>query len=193
MRPGGGKEKGRQFEIRIAQLIGEWWCGVPDAFWRNVASGGRVHTNATVPSGDIVPVKDVGVWPLSIECKVDEQWSFEGFLSGNLSEALLWHFAQMYSDSIKANRKGLLVFSRNRDKVFAALPIVQWSSHPDFFKLLRECPVFLCRQAPRGSGSLYASYPNLKGKSLCFFVLLLDNFFERFSKQSILKWISEKG
>lgn len=129
MRKGGGKEKGRTFEVQVAKAVSLWWTDGKDkdAFWRNAGSGGRVHKVATPYSGDICPVKDnAKPWRLHIECKKREDWSFEGILKQNMSEPLWSFIGQVEYDCTLAKRVGLLIFTRNRDEWYVYMPLFCW-------------------------------------------------------------------
>jgi hypothetical protein len=124
MKPSGSRAKGKGFEKKICEQIGEWWCQDNRAFYCNIGSGNRSTVLGSVYSGDVIPVKDVAKpWPLSIECKKSEQWSLEQFMLGVPSEPLFQYFGQCISSARNSeNNIPLLICSRNHRKPFIFVP-----------------------------------------------------------------------
>ena len=190
MRKGGGKAKGRSFEIDVAKAIGKWWCNDGDAFWRNVSSGGRVHKVASPYSGDISPVKDVAKpWRLHIECKKQEAWSFEGIAKQNASEALWSFIAQLEYDCWLSNRIGLGIFSRNRDDWYVFLLDNQWLTAPDRAQFIVNHNIVGVLASNEQRKKLSQKY----GKQLYLSGLFVSwkAFTKFYSREKLKKWLKE--
>ena len=98
MRPGGGKQKGAQFERDVCKQLSRWLSGGEreDLFWRSAMSGGRttVRTkqgkhDADNQAGDVTAIDPVGkrlTDVFLIECKYYREWNWRGLLrhQGNL-------------------------------------------------------------------------------------------------------------
>lgn len=105
----GSKAKGKQFERKIAKLIGAWFCpdemnqpGKPDRVHRTPTSGGSFYP------GDIVD--DKHELPFMVECKKSQSWKF-GDLFRERSELLgYWYQCAM---ECPRRLKALLIFSGN--------------------------------------------------------------------------------
>ena len=63
---GGGGSKGATWERDFCKLLGEWWCGRDDVFWRAAASGARAAQRAATGAatygqhGDIAATDPAG-------------------------------------------------------------------------------------------------------------------------------------
>lgn len=73
----GKKAKGDKYERKVSNIIGEWWCGDKDAFYKSSGSGSRAHST-TIHPGDIAPVKSLEQpFPFCIEAKNRQEWSLD--------------------------------------------------------------------------------------------------------------------
>ena len=180
MRPGGGRAKGHNFEKEVARVIGDWWCEDPLAFWRSAGSGSRVHTAPTTYSGDVVPVKDEALpWPLHVEAKKDENWTFDGFIKRKETEPLYSHMAQCMHDLKKAERLGMLICSRNHDAWYIFLPAHQWG-FMHFTKTIMRLKTYY---VPRAVIEKYGCH------TLDFWCIEAKDFFEIVTRKEIMTWL----
>lgn len=184
MRPGGGREKGFRFERRIATLLGEWWCGDKKALWRNTNSGARATVVGQVYGGDIIPANaSIQHWPLCIELKHSESWSFDAFLHGNPKNELLSFMCQcVYASKIGCNHIPLLICVRNRK-----VPVCLLGES----KLIRG--IVQARQLPVQAklkwrntipGTIHKKYP-ISGLP-AFYVFSLPVFLAHFSRKDFI-------
>lgn len=184
MKPGRGRIKGSNFEKEVARVIGDWWCDDPLAFWKSAGSGRRVHTAPTTYSGDVVPVKDEALpWPMHVECKKDEDWTFDGFIKGNTSEPLYSHMAQCTHDMRKASRLGMLICSRNHDTWYVFLPTQQWGF---ILKLTQTLMRLKCTHIPKKVREKY------RCKTVDFWCVEGKDFFKNVTRLDIMQWLGEE-
>lgn len=103
--PKKNKNKGRNFERHIAKLLSDW-SGVQ--LRRTPLSGG--WSNHPDVSGDIVCEASDANFPIHIECKNNESWSWKQVLKGTGPVFSQW-WVQTLSDCIDY-KYPLLIFSR---------------------------------------------------------------------------------
>ncbi len=123
MRPGGGKYKGHNFELKVAKLLSNWW-GKKGSFQRTPLSGGWSKlSNASKDIADrvrgdlICPDK----FPFFIECKKDESFEFHLMLQDyNKSKFNTW-WTTLIGKAKKTSYKPMLIFSRDYWKIFVAI------------------------------------------------------------------------
>lgn len=134
------KSIGKNFEKKISKIIGEWWCGQKSSFFCSIGSGSR---STTLPgqglyAGDVVPVKDIGVWPLCIEVKHTQSWSFQGFLQGNQGEQLYQYMGQCLQQALGAiNPLPVLICASNNHKPIVFVQTYLFARYvPEFVRLL---------------------------------------------------------
>lgn len=147
MRPGGGKRKGSAFERRIAEKIGEWLYDDKFALWRTTNSGGRatVRSKAALHPGDIGPAKGVARrFPLSVECKFTQTWSFQDLLT-RPKTAPLFKFWKQAEDAAGKTFWPWLVFTRNHAPDFVMCSEGFRLVH---FRALRNLTVLSARPTP---------------------------------------------
>lgn len=113
------KGKGDKFERKTAQILGDWW-GVK--FNRTPQSGGASWASSNNAVGDILPPASAG-FPLVIECKHREEWTMDNVLLNNREPHTWW--AQVVGDSNTIGKAPCLVFTRNRGKIYVALPYIE--------------------------------------------------------------------
>ena len=112
------KNKGGNFELKVAKKITEW-SGVE--FHRTPMSGALHWKQDTRVISDIVPPQGL-IWPFSIECKkVEYDWSFSNFIEGT---NLFWdHWKQAHDDAEREGLIPLLVFSKNYRNTYVAMTV----------------------------------------------------------------------
>lgn len=126
MSPINSRIKGSDFENEVAKILTGWWGS---KLKRTPMSGGWSQSAA---SGDITPVgDDRDLFPMSVECKKTESWSFADLLKlpkgddGHL--IAYWNQCirdcENYNKSNESRRKRapLLVFSANRQPIYVML------------------------------------------------------------------------
>ena len=79
MKPGGGKQKGGDFERKVCRLLTKWITGKekPEIFWRTPSSGAKATqdhraSHESDHHGDIMAIDEKGFWFTDyflIECK----------------------------------------------------------------------------------------------------------------------------
>lgn len=147
MRPGGGKQKGAQFEREVCKRLSLWVSGGADEdlFWRSAMSGGR----ATVAgkdgkvlrrqAGDITATSKEGCSLTDrfyIECKHVANLSLEGFILNDAgSLATFWDECVVQAKTY--NREPMLIARQNRWRT----PLVL--AYSDALKLLTPTPGLL--------------------------------------------------
>lgn len=115
-----GKTKGGQYERKIATSLGEWFYGDETALWRVGGSGARATRRqaagrSCVHPGDIVPVQPAAMnFPLAVECKNHQGWSFDQLLKPtvNAPRLLLW-WDKVYLEALNVSLVPWLVFTKN--------------------------------------------------------------------------------
>lgn len=185
MRKGGGREKGFRFERDIARVLGEWWCGDEKALWRNTNSGARATVVGRVYGGDIIPANaSAGHWPLCVELKKTESWSFDAFLHGNPGNELLAFMMQcLYAASIGCNKIPMLICSKNRK---SPLCLLMKSGMTTSLINVRRVPVVSrlrwCSDVP---DVLLRRYP-VRQPLPSFYVLTFEHFLTHFHREDFL-------
>ena len=112
------KEKGNNFERKVAKLLSEW-SGVK--FMRTPSSGAIHNFKDKRVVSDIVPPLSLGEFPFSIECKcVECSWEFSAIIE-NTSQNLRDHWSQAVDDANRENLRPMLIFSKNFRDIFIAI------------------------------------------------------------------------
>lgn len=109
------RNKGYSYERKIAKVFTKW-TGFECK--RTPASGGWAKT------GDITPKnpEDMINFPLCVELKKRERWSFADLIKGSkLKTGILSWWEQCITDAQTSNKIPLLVFSRNLDINYACM------------------------------------------------------------------------
>ncbi len=134
MRPGGGKQKGAQFERDVCKALSLWISGGEheDVFWRSAMSGGRAtiarqkRRDASSAAGDISAVRPIGAVLTNrflIECKFYHDLNlmglFENFLRPSPGIAAFWSILRKEAAAI--NREPMLIAKQNRMKTCVLL------------------------------------------------------------------------
>jgi len=119
MRQGGGRQKGNNFELKMARAFSVWW-GQPDAdkklakdlwFRRTPLSGGWA---STITAGDIVTVSEEAKdFPFCPEFKKQECWDWSGWVNGNEGWPVWGFWKQCYTAADAMKKLPLLVFTKN--------------------------------------------------------------------------------
>ena len=112
-----GKNKGTDFERKIAKLLQEW-SGYE--FHRTPMSGALHWNNDTRVVSDIVPSQELvdKGWPFSIECKkVEAPWEINNFIDGN-AITIKEHWNQCTDDAKREHLIPMLIFNKNRRDVY---------------------------------------------------------------------------
>lgn len=134
------KTIGKNFEKKIAQLFGQWWGNDKLIFYCSAGSGSRSTVlGQGLYAGDITPVKPIGPWPLCIEVKHTQQWSFQGFLQGNQGEQLYQYMGQCVQQAKGArNPLPLLICASNNYKPIIFVQTAMFTKYidPQFTRLL---------------------------------------------------------
>lgn len=119
MRPGGGKQKGAQFERDICKLLSQWISRgrYDDVFWRSAMSGGRATIGeAEAQAGDISSIRPIGRWLTGwayMECKyyanlgMNSLFHFD--LTGSNMIFSMWRESELQALEY---RKRLLMFAK---------------------------------------------------------------------------------
>lgn len=115
------RNKGAAFERYCRERLTAWW-GCP--WTRTTTHHGQVKGDLP---GDLVPVNPSVQFPFVVECKNDEQWSFDTFLKtssagGGALGASLTQAREQGLASLCGPRPYLLLLHRNRSPVFALFP-----------------------------------------------------------------------
>jgi len=121
------KAKGNRFEIQVCRMLTDWWFpGEYDSkakaselpFRRAWGSGGWDKRG---DPGDVKLITSLD-FPFSVEAKNRQSWSFDALLKGNKNCELLKYWEQTLEDASVNGLIPLLLFTRNYDKVYAAIP-----------------------------------------------------------------------
>jgi hypothetical protein len=130
MKPGGGKQKGGNFEREVCKKLSLWVSEgkSDDLFGRSAMSGGRATVRskkgketasgqgditAVVPEGNSLTNKFV------IECKNYKSLDFDNYIYGQGS--LLGFWFKLLKDSEKVNKFPMLIMKENRKPVLVGL------------------------------------------------------------------------
>lgn len=115
---GGAKSKGagRDYELRVAKSLGEWWCGKP--FRRTPNSGGwdkQVNDGEIKAAGDLIAPDDAH-FPFCVECKHrKEPVNFFAESTGEPdSSTLIDWWKQCAKEAESVRKMPLLVFQCGR-------------------------------------------------------------------------------
>ena len=119
--------KGNRFENDVCRELSRWLVDEPTEGWPTVYDlPFRRRTTTVMPleghwrgAGDIVARPDV-YCPFAIEAKKVEGWSFDGLF--NLKWPILGWWTQCVQQAEKVGLIPLLLFSKNRAKIYAVLP-----------------------------------------------------------------------
>lgn len=119
----GARDKGSNFERKIAQHMSDWWGG---NFTRTPGSGGLRWGSDQRIAGDIVPPAGMD-FPFVIECKKQEGYTLDNFLFSTGTPVKWWEQVvtdsrRLSLDKTQEQKTPLLIFSKNRAKVMVALP-----------------------------------------------------------------------
>lgn len=117
------REKGAEFERKIAKLIGNWW---EEEFHRVPRSGGCHWREDHRVSGDLV-APPMSIFPFGVECKKQEDWIIDQLLIGTGKVESWW--TQCIRDASQYSRKPFLIFAKNY------MPILFMMQHSDFIPL----------------------------------------------------------
>ena len=128
------RRKGSSFELNCCKLLTAWWFPDDDftgvnatklPFFRSPGSGGwatkRKHQNdnrINEMSGDIICPSD---FPFSIEMKNQEEWDFDQYFKENPGFKLWGWWKQTTEQAERANKKPLLLFTKNHSPVYYAM------------------------------------------------------------------------
>lgn len=116
--PINSKQKGSEFERKIAKALQEW---SKYEFHRTPMSGALHWSNDNRVVSDIVPTQELvdKGWPFSIECKKVEgaQWEFSNLIDGT-SMTLKEHWQQCWDDAQREHMIPMLIFNKNRRDIY---------------------------------------------------------------------------
>lgn len=122
------KEKGNNFERKIAKMFSEW-AGVK--FIRTPMSGAIHNFKDKRVVSDIVPSLSLGNFPFSIECKnVNCSWEISKILEGT-SVTLGAHWEQCRNDAELENLHPWLIFTKNFRRIYSVM-------YKDDFELIKS-------------------------------------------------------
>jgi hypothetical protein len=110
-----GRTKGANFERKVAKILSEW-SGMQ--LRRTPLSGGWARANPEV-SGDVVCVEPGKIFPLHIECKNSEAWSWEQVWHGKGPVLNAWWDQTV--DTCPKGKIPILVFSKAYHDVYVVL------------------------------------------------------------------------
>ena len=172
------RQKGFQFERKMAGKISEWWCGNKKGLWRNTTSGARATVMGEVFGGDIIPAMNIALpWPLSIELKKTEQWSIENFFNLNPGEPLLKYMIQcLQSASLGCNERAMLICAKNHKKPLCFLHYHAFCG----FKGTKHALGRIKNYDVRLEDTVW-NYPVID-----FYVMHLDTFFNSFHRKDFI-------
>ena len=168
-----GRSKGAGFENDICKLLTVWWG---DEFHRTPASGGLHWKKVDSVGGDVIC--EDKAFPLSTECKKQEEWNFDQIVMGTGDVYLYW--AQCINDAEEHGKTPWLVFSKNLKPKFFMMykqdldalltKVGEW--HMDL--------IIVNRQSPKNFGA-----PVVIG--------YLDQFLNTITREHVLKTFSIKS
>ena len=121
------KNKGANYERKIAKDLSKWWGGT---FSRVPASGGLHWGSDQRVAGDIVPPPEVD-FPFVVECKKREEWVMDHIVL-DIGQPREW-WAQVVMDGRRVHRTPIMFFSRNHAKDFVMAPYSE-----ELYTLLKE-------------------------------------------------------
>lgn len=113
MRKGGGKQKGRAFEIKMCRTFGQW-LGDQNCLWHTAISGGRGRFDPE-QAGDIAPSQGYHIqnWNFGIELKKQQCWTLEGLIKNPLTTPIALYWKQCTRDAKRGNKVPILIISKN--------------------------------------------------------------------------------
>ena len=115
MKPGGGKGKGADFEMRISRAFTAWWGQGKFVRTANMQCSSRdsrlAHGDVACLLGDKSPSLD-HTFPFSIECKNDESFLFVHLFRKDTQPLLGW-WNQAKRDAELWDKQPMLVFTKN--------------------------------------------------------------------------------
>jgi hypothetical protein len=132
MRPGGGKQKGAQYERDVCVKLSRWVSGGAreDLFWRSAMSGGRATLgkrkgiDLAAQAGDITATHVHGhvlTDSYLVECKRYADLNFGAFLSKGVGPlAKFWEVA--VAEAVKHDRVPMLIVREDRNITFLLVP-----------------------------------------------------------------------
>ena len=126
------KQKGNNFETKIARILSKWSYGDENVLVRNANSGSMAKFRQhNVPGGDVIQVKpEYPEFPFSVECKHHKGFDIEKLLfeSSKSKEVKAW--AQCLNDAVKVNKIPLMVFRKNYGDIFVCIQKVLIGTMP---------------------------------------------------------------
>lgn len=162
------RNKGSGFELKTAKELTRIWGG---NFSRVPASGGLHWENDQRVAGDIIPPPESN-FPFVVECKKVETDSLRNLFL-NIGLVKDW-WEQVTLDAKRVSLTPMLVFSKNRDKMYVLLPY----SERIYKELDGEFPV--SRQT--------VSYKNVRDELQYFDTVLMTlDGFESIEKKKIIE------
>jgi hypothetical protein len=115
----GSKNKGAEFERKVAKIFGKHFFQNPKALIRSPRSGGGSWKGDIVPNPEFPNVK----FDFCIECKKQEKWDFTSVFK-NFGESLLCKFWIQTLRECPKDKIPILVFSKNNSPIFV---LTKWS------------------------------------------------------------------
>ena len=162
MSPINSKEKGSEFERRIARILSKWWG---EEFHRTPGSGGLHWKKDNRVAGDIVAPMGSN-FPFSIENKKWEDWEIIQLLKGTGDIENWWK--QCEGDAIRVSKEPLLIFTKNYAPIYMMMLL-------STFRLM--CPNILFNIF-----IVYNAKNNYRPRVVC----LLNDFISKVSKEDVL-------
>jgi len=161
-----GKGKGAGFESDVCKLLTPWWG---HDFHRVPASGGLHWKKVDSVGGDIIC--EDKLFPLSIECKKQEDWNFDQVVSGVGEVYNYW--SQCVRDAMEHGKVPWLVFSKNLRPKFFMMRLSDYNKFIVSSKKNLPDTVVITRSSHKSFG-----VPVLIG--------FLDQFLQTYTKQDVL-------
>ena len=159
MRAGGGKNKGSEFEREICRKLTKWLFGYekPEKFWRTSASGAKAtmamrRGQATKMHGDIMSIDREAEFFTNhfyLECRFYQDVDILDMLSAQ-GLVYKWWFDDCVEKARACNKVPMLIFKKNRSKVYVMLMLStnKWledifKPYPlNYLKFTRHCKVY---------------------------------------------------
>ena len=116
--PKGRRNKGSNFELKIAKMLTAWANGAAE-FTRTFNSGAFSSShNKLGSSGDI---ETEALWPFSLELKNHESFtSIDTLFHSHANIQSFWQ--QNLGDALRVRKVPMLITHRNRSKIYATVP-----------------------------------------------------------------------
>jgi len=124
MKQGGGRAKGKGFERLISKQLTEYFG---HKFAATPASGGLRWKGIKNTRGDIVT--DMPGWKWCIECKKDESWTLDNFVTMPPKHPIKQWWYQCCRDAKAIGKKPLLIFTKNHRPIYAMVPRMPYMAH----------------------------------------------------------------